>query len=78
MIQIHIQLYSIYREKIPADRRGKITLEMKAGQTLDDLLQELEIDQKAVVSVNGVQISEPNHRLEDKDQVKIFSSAGGG
>ena len=77
-MEIHLQLYSILREKLPAKSNGRAVLQVKDAASLADLLDELDIDRKVVVSVNGAHESDMSRRLQNGDQVKIFSSVGGG
>jgi sulfur carrier protein ThiS len=51
---------------------------MDQGATLADLLLELEITQKVVVSVNDIQVTDYSHQLLNGDEVKLFSSISGG
>jgi molybdopterin converting factor small subunit len=75
---IHLQLYSILREKLPTDAKGRAVLQLDDGATLSDLLKELGIERRAVISVNDVQESDKSYPLQDGDEVKIFSSVSGG
>lgn len=77
-MEIHLQLYSILREKLPSDAKGRAVLQLGEGTTLADLLDELGIKLKVVISVNGVQESDKSRQLRDGDDVKIFSSLSGG
>lgn len=78
MIEIHLQLYSILREKLPPDAEGQAVLQMKDGASLQDLLDRLDITRKVVISVNEEHESDISRRLQDGDQIKIFSSISGG
>ncbi|MCJ7536090.1 MAG: sulfur carrier protein ThiS [Anaerolineales bacterium] len=73
-----MQLYSILREKLPPEAEGRAVFQMKEGTTLADLLIELDISRRVVISVNGVHESDRSQRLQDGDEVKIFSSISGG
>ncbi len=77
-MEIHLQLYSILREKLPIEAKGHAVLQLDEGATLADLLNELGIKLKVVISVNGVQESDKSRQLRDGDAVKIFSSVSGG
>ena len=77
-MEIHLQLYSIFREKLPTDAKGRTVLQLDYGATLADLLNELGIERRAVISVNDVQESDKSRQLNDGDEVKIFSSVSGG
>jgi len=77
-IKITLQLYSVLREKLPPEAKGKAVLHLDDGTCLQDLLDELEITRKVVISVNDNHESDLSRRLQDGDRVKIFSSIGGG
>lgn len=77
-MEIHLQLFSILREKLPLDAKGRAVLQLDEGATLADLLNELEIKRKVVISVDGVRESDKSRQLRDGDAVKIFSSVSGG
>lgn len=77
-MKIHLKLYSILREKLPDEAKGQRAMELGEGATLADLLDELEIERRAVVSVNGVHEADKSRQLADGDEVKIFSSVSGG
>lgn len=53
-------------------------MRLKEGATLEDLLQELEITRKVVISVNDIQEKDHSRQLVEDDKVMIFSSIGGG
>ncbi len=77
-MEIHIQLYSILREKLPSDAKGRAVLQLDEGTTLADLLEHLSIDRRVVISVNGDHITDVSYQLREGDVVKIFSSISGG
>jgi thiamine biosynthesis protein ThiS len=77
-LEIHLQLYSILREKLPFDAKGHTVLQLNEGATLADLLNKLDIKRRVVISVNGVHESDKSRQLRDGDAVKIFSSVSGG
>lgn len=78
MMEIHLQLYSILREKLPADAKGRAVLQLEDGVTLVDLLNELGIDRRVVIGVNEAHETDTARELKDGDKVKIFSSVSGG
>jgi thiamine biosynthesis protein ThiS len=51
---------------------------MEKNASLAELLNELDITRRVVISVNGVHESDMSRQLRDGDQVKIFSSVSGG
>lgn len=78
MLDIHLQLYSILREKLPPEAQGHATLQMEMESTLADLLDELHISRRVVISVNGDHEPDRSRELHDGDDVKLFSSISGG
>jgi molybdopterin converting factor small subunit len=78
MLKIHLQLYSVLREKLPPDAEGQAVLQLKDGASLQDLLDRLDITRKVVISVNKEHESDLSRRLQDGDQIKMFSSVSGG
>jgi sulfur carrier protein ThiS len=77
-MEVQVQLYSILREKLPASARGRAVLYLDENATLDDLLRELDIERRVVISVNGQHAPNGSRVLKDHDEVKIFSSVSGG
>ncbi|MFA9405821.1 MAG: MoaD/ThiS family protein [Anaerolineales bacterium] len=78
MLDIHLQLYSILREKLPSDAKGRTVMQLDEGATLADLLDELGINLKVVISVNGDHEPDKSRQLRDGDHVRIFSAISGG
>ena len=77
-MEVHLQLYSILREKLPPETQGLTVLQLEVGATLADILKELGIERKVVISVNGVHETDKSRQLQDGDEVKLFSSVSGG
>lgn len=77
-MEIHLQLYSILREKLPAEANGRAVLQLKEDANLADLLDKLGITRRVVISVNNEHTSDKSRQLQDGDKVKIFSSVSGG
>ncbi|MFC1996284.1 sulfur carrier protein ThiS [Chloroflexota bacterium] len=78
MIEINLQLYSILREKLPPESKGRSVMQISEGTTLKDLLAALGITRRVVISVNDDQELDKSRSLNDGDDVKIFSSISGG
>ncbi len=77
-MEVHLQLYSILREKLPPEAKGRAVMQMNEDASLTDLLEELGITRRVVISVNGAHEADRSRRLQDGDEVKIFSSISGG
>jgi len=75
---IHLQLYSILREKLPPEAQGRAELQLDEGATIADLLAKLDITRRVVISVNGNHEENISIQLKDGDKIKIFSSISGG
>ena len=77
-MEVNLQLYSILREKLPPESEGRAVIKMDKDATLADLLKQLGLNRRVVISVNGAHESERSRQLQDGDEVKIFSSISGG
>jgi sulfur carrier protein ThiS len=77
-LEIHLHLYSILREKLPPDKAGRTVLTLEEGTTLSDILEKFSIKPRVVISVNGTHEPDKSRRLEEGDEVKIFSAISGG
>jgi thiamine biosynthesis protein ThiS len=77
-LEIHVQLYSILREKLPPEARGRATLQLDEGTTLADILETLDIRRRVVIGLNGEYERDHTRRVQDGDELKIFSVVSGG
>ena len=77
-MHIHVKLYSTLREVLPAENKGETTLQLPAQATLTDLLDQLGINRRVVISVNETHEADKTRSLQDGDFVRIFSSVSGG
>ncbi len=78
ILEIHLQLFSILRDILPPELKGRTIIQVFEGSTLKDLLTELDINRNVAISVNDEQERNRSRKLEDGDEVKIFTSVGGG
>jgi sulfur carrier protein ThiS len=77
-VQIKVVLFSVFREKLPRENRGRTTIELPDSGTLKDLLDKLDIHITATCSVNGQLEYDHTRQLKDGDEVQIFRPVGGG
>ena len=84
-MKVEVRLYANLRERLPDAPRGRATLELDEGASLQDLLDRLGIPpaQAQMVLVNGVQaVRAPAARaaraLAAGDEVAIFPPLAGG
>jgi sulfur carrier protein ThiS len=77
-LDVHVQLYSILREKLPPEAIGRTTLQLEVGTTLADILKQLEIKRNVVIGVNGAHERDHSRLVQDGDELKVFSAVSGG
>jgi molybdopterin converting factor small subunit len=84
-VKVEVRLFAGLREKLPAALRGRATVELAEGASLQDLLDELAIEPRMaqMVLVNGVQsprdpAARAAQRLAAGDTVAIFPPVAGG
>lgn len=77
-MEIHLQLYSVLRERLPAEAKGRAVLQLDEGAMLADILEIFDIHRRVVISVNNEHETDTARSLSDGDEVKIFSSISGG
>ena len=77
-MQVKVVLFSVFREKLPREKRGRTTLELPEDSTLKDLLAALDINITAICSVNGQLEYDQTIQLKEGDEVQIFRPVGGG
>ena len=77
-MKVSLELYSILRDKLPAETKGCTVLHVDEGTTLADILKMLDIKRKVVISLNDIHQSDHSLEVQDGDEVKIFSAVSGG
>lgn len=77
-MKVQLELFSILRDKLPREAHGQTVLELQDGATVEDIVTMLDITRNVVISVNNVHETDRSRRLQDGDNVKMFSSVGGG
>lgn len=77
-MEVQLQLFSILRELLPPESKGRAVLQFEEGATLADLLAGLGIERRVVISVNNTHETDMSRQLQEGDKVKIFSSVSGG
>lgn len=77
-MQIKVVLFSVFRDKLPPENRGRTTLDLPEGATIQDALQRLDIQIHAVVSLNGQIEMDFTTVLKDGDEMQVFRPIGGG
>jgi molybdopterin converting factor small subunit len=79
IMQVHVKLYSLFREHLPREARGEAILDLADGATVDDLVGQLGITRKVkLITVNGERDIDRSQPLRDGDSVRIFPFVVGG
>ena len=74
---VSITLHGILRDYLPRQAKGKTTLTLPEGATINDVIQQLKVKQTVTAAVAGVQV-ENTHVLQDSDDLQMFRMIGGG
>ena len=77
-MQISLKLHSILRDYLPPEAKGKTILTLPDGSTAAQLSAYLDIDRQCSILVNGQEIEDENHLLQDGDEVQMLMILGGG
>ena len=80
MIRVNVKLFAALRNHFPGyDPNKGIDVEMNEGSTNEDLIRALHLSQNeaGVIVVNGIS-KRITERINDRDQVNIFTPIFGG
>jgi molybdopterin converting factor small subunit len=78
-MQVHIKLFSRFREALPREARGRATIDLPQGATVNHLLDHLGIAGRIkLITINGRAESDRERILHDGDAVHIFPVVVGG
>jgi molybdopterin converting factor small subunit len=78
-MQVHVKLYSRFRELLPREARGEATIQLPQGATLTDLLAHLGVTGRVkLITINDERQDEWARPLKDGDRVRILPFAVGG
>lgn len=77
-MQVDVHLHGILRDHLPPDAKGRATINLEDGASVSDLLIQLGIKRRVIITRHGNQKLEKTHILQDGDQISIFTVIGGG
>ena len=77
-MQVNVHLQGILRDHLPSEAKGRATINLEDGATVSDLINQIGIKRRVIVSLNGNQKPDETHILQDGDQVAIYTIIGGG
>lgn len=76
-MEVRLTLHGILRDYLPRQAKGKTTLTLPEGASINDVIQQLNIRHTVSAAVGGVQV-ENNYVLGDGDDLQMFRPIGGG
>ena len=77
-MQVNIRLLGRLRDHVPAEKRGRLQVNIASDATVQDILDVLGIEEYVLVAVNDETESNTQTRLQQDDQVIIFEPVAGG
>jgi molybdopterin converting factor small subunit len=75
---VKVTLYGILRERLAKETRGKLTLELPEGSTVQDARAALGIETHVLCVLNGKNERDFQTSLKDGDEVSFLHPVGGG
>lgn len=75
---IHIRLYGPLRDKLPIEAKGRTTLELEEGATVQAIFEQLDLPPNLLITINNDNKSTPESVLHDGDLVIFFTAVSGG
>jgi aldehyde:ferredoxin oxidoreductase len=77
-LEIHVRLFGILRDKLPAEDHGRLILNVPQGTTIADILTRLDLSGHFHVSVNEEMVDDRQIVLNDGDKVDVLPPTAGG
>lgn len=76
---VNVRLLGRFRDRLPANQKGRGVLEVGANATVHDVLTQLGIEKYPLLfAINGQHEVSESSSLADGDQLTIFEMAAGG
>ena len=76
-LEIEVTLHGILRDYLPRSAKGRMTLDLAEGTTIDQVVQQFKIKQNVSTAINGDEV-ELNHVLQAGEKLDIFRLIAGG
>jgi len=77
-MKLHVILHSYLREKLPAEARGEVNMEMPEGSTVADVMANLGLPEQVVCAINRQLERNRQKPLQEGDEVRFFRPGAGG
>lgn len=79
MITVNVRLYTILRHRADGEIRSRLTLELPAGATVEDVLQTLDVsDDLPIVMTVNAHNADATTALQAGDTVELIPAIAGG
>ena len=78
MIDIHVRLHGLLREKLPPEAKGRTVLSLPDRSTIRDVLIHFDVRHHVSFVVNEEIDLDDFHVLKDGDHVEFFRVSAGG
>ncbi len=76
-MKVKLILHGILRDYLPREAKGKTTLDLPDGATIEAVVRQLKIKQNVSAAVTGVEV-ENNHILQEGEELHLFRFIAGG
>jgi len=76
-MEVRVTLHGILRDYLPRQAKGRTTLDLPDGVTINDVIQALKIKQNVSAAIDGVEV-ETTHALQDGEELDLFRLIAGG
>ena len=76
-MKVQLTLHGILRDYLPRKARGRTTLDLPAGTTIEDVVSRLSIKQNVSAAVDGAEV-ENDYVLQNGEELHLFRFIAGG
>ncbi len=77
-MRINLLLHGLLRWKLARESKGRLTLELPDGATINDLLETLGVEILVKCSIDGEIEPDFTRQLKNGDDLRFFQPIGGG
>ena len=77
-MKVELRLYGLLRDVLPAEKKGRDTLNLPEGSTVQDALTAVGVKRPCIAAVNEIHEADSDHLLQDGDRMVVFIQAAGG
>jgi sulfur carrier protein ThiS len=76
-LEVKVTLHGILRDYLPRQAKGRTTLELAEGTTIEAVVQRLEIKQNVSAAIDGIEVQN-SHVLQNGEELHLFRLIAGG